>query len=205
MTEADKPRFAQIMAGLAEVYNATVSTAGLQVRFAALQDFTIDQVDAACVACLRLRRFSTMPTVGEIIDFIGGGRVEDRAEVEAAKVWQAVTRFGHVRDIVFDDETTMAVIAFGFGGWIKMCGELLVEKQGLFIRDFSRLYGAYARQGIIYTGKLIGSASNDSPVLVGDRSKAMAVLNAPVEARRIGNPMPISALLTLEGEFQHVD
>lgn len=193
MTENDKKRFAAIMAGMAESFNASISTPGLQVRFAAMEEFTIEQIEQACVSCIKSRRFSAMPTVGEIIEFISGGRVEDVAEVEAAKVWKAVTEYGAYRDIVFDDAVTQAVIEYGFGGWTKMCGELKVDEQKWFLKEFCRMYGSYSRQNVRRGGVLTGLAVNKSPVLIGDPAKAALVMaDTP---REITGPVSTANLL----------
>lgn len=198
MTDKDKARFAQIMAGVAESFGSPLSEAGLLVRYAALSEYSIEQVEMAAIECIKSRRFSSMPTVAEMIDFIGG-RIEDRAEIEAAKVWKAVTDCGAYRDVVFDDAHTQAVIEYGFGGWTKMCGELLVDQQKWFLKEFMRMYGAYSRQNVRRGGVLTGLAVNKQPTLIGDPAKAQAVRDE--KSIGITGPLSIAQIEMVEVPF----
>jgi hypothetical protein len=168
------------MAGTAEAFNDVISEAGIRVRFMALQDRSYEEIEMACIECIRGRKYSSMPTVAEMLDFIGGGSVEDRAQVEAAKVWKAVIDFGGYRSVCFDDAVTQAVIVNGFGGWPKMCSELKVDEQKWFIKEFCQIYGAYSRQKLTHTGTLGGIGDNPKGVaLIGDPEKVKAILGTP--------------------------
>lgn len=183
MKKEDGKRFAALMAGMSESFGVAISEAGITMRFAALVEYQIEQVEAACIACMKSHKFSTMPTVAEIIENIGGGRVEDRGEIEAARVWKALSDHGAYSDMVFDDKTTMAVIALGFGGWTKLCQEMMADQQKWFLKEFVRMYGAYVRQGVGVGGKLTGLAAGREPVLIGDKAKCLAIMqDAPREA-----------------------
>jgi ribosomal protein S8 len=50
----------------------------------------------------------------------------------------------------------MAVISTGFGGWVQMCTELMVDQEKWFQKDFSKIYSAYAKQNIKHQGYLSG-------------------------------------------------
>lgn len=178
MTRDDVRRFSVVMTGMAETFGSPLSDAGLEIRFAALAEYSIEQVEQACVACIKSRQYSSMPTVAEIIDHIGGGRVEDRAEVEAARVVMAVKDLGSYRNVVFDDPTTMAVIDGGFGGWVNLCAELMEDQVKFFLRDFARMYCSYARRGVKSGGVLEGRGAGH-PVFVGDGERCRAVMAIP--------------------------
>lgn len=185
MTEQDKPKFAELMTGLAEVFGDAVSKPGLELRFRALQDYGIEQVEKACVGVIQSRVYRNMPTVAEIIEHIGG-KLDDIAEVEAAKVWRAVSQVGGYQSVVFDDPTTQAVIEQGYGGWIKLCEDTQEDQQKWFLKDFARIYKAYKRQNVEQYGRLAGlfelqNGANGfdhripPPMLIGDQQKALAV------------------------------
>jgi len=87
MKSKDLTRFAEIMAAMAENYPGTRLTgAGLDMRFEALKDMSIDQVTRAAMKLVRTHRYNSMPTVGDIINAMDGVvkiDTEQRAEIEA--------------------------------------------------------------------------------------------------------------------------
>lgn len=180
--------FAAIMAGLAENASAQVSREGLALRFMALQEFTLEQIQAAAVRILRTRVFTTMPTVADIRAAILGNP-EDRAAIEAGKVYRAIGQVGAYRSVCFDDGVTMAVIREIFGGWVRLCGECQDKGRVWFAKEFEAAYSNFSRMGKTDGGKLIGITESENqacgrlgfirpPVLIGDPVKAAAVLEA---------------------------
>lgn len=186
MTDDDKTSFAQIMIGLAENYGQTLTTAGLKLRFEALRQFPLDAVKAASMSLLASRKYNSMPTVADFLEHIGGGNAEDKAEIEAGKVVEAVRSVGAYRSVVFDDPVTMAVISRAFGGWVRLCQNMTDREEKFFRREFKQAYGSYSRQGIREGGALLGLSESqnvgrgleyrESPRLIGDNAKAQQVL-----------------------------
>ena len=186
MTDDDKTSFAQIMIGLAENYGQTVTTAGLKLRFEALRQFPLDAVKAASMSLLASRKYNSMPTVADFLEHIGGGNAEDKAEIEAGKVVEAVRSVGAYRSVVFDDPVTMAVISRAFGGWVRLCQNMTDREEKFFRREFKQAYGSYSRQGIREGGVLLGLSESqnvgrgleyrEAPRLIGDNAKAQQVL-----------------------------
>lgn len=177
MTKQDAAEFASIMAGLAESLGSELSEAGLKIYFCGLQEYSIEEVRQAATAIFKTRKFTKMPTGADFIEFITGGSVDDVANVEAAKVWQAIVDHGAYSNICFDDATTQAVVKQCFGGWTRLCAEMMIDQQKWFIKEFIAYYGAYSRQKVKHYGALPGLASGDVK-LVGDKLKAQAVLEA---------------------------
>ena len=186
MTDDDKTSFAQIMIGLAENYGQTLTTAGLKLRFEALRQFPLDAVKAASMSLLASRKYNSMPTVADFLEHIGGGNAEDKAEIEAGKVVEAVRSVGAYRSVVFDDPVTMAVISRAFGGWVRLCQNMTDREEKFFRREFKQAYGSYSRQGIREGGALLGISESqnvgrgleyrEAPRLIGDNAKAQQVL-----------------------------
>lgn len=186
MTDDDKTSFAQIMIGLAENYGQTLTTAGLKLRFEALRQFPLDAVKAASMSLLASRKYNSMPTVADFLEHIGGGNAEDKAEIEAGKVVEAVRSVGAYRSVVFDDPVTMAVISRAFGGWVRLCQNMTDREEKFFRKEFKQAYGSYSRQGIREGGALLGLSESqnvgrgleyrEAPRLIGDNAKAQQVL-----------------------------
>jgi len=173
------------MTALAENFSANLSDAGIMMRFEAMKDLTIEEVDRAAKEILRTRKFTKMPTVAEFLEHIHGDP-EAKAMVQASQVLEAIKRIGGNASVVFDDPATQAVIKMGFGGWVKLCKEMLAEKEGWFIKDFCRIYQAYQKEGIKVFGRLAGRTEMDNfkkgclnhipePVLIGNKEKAKRI------------------------------
>lgn len=131
---AEDYRFTDVMAALAEASGQDATDFKIKIYAQALEDIPIEQIEHAAWSIIKTRTFASFPKIGELRDAIMG-KSEDRAEVQAALVWESVGRYGATRSVVFDDSTTMAVIHQCFGGWQKMCSELMVDQQQWFIKD----------------------------------------------------------------------
>ena len=190
MTQADFKPFSALIQGVAECYGQTLSAQGVILRFALLEQFDYAEVRKAALSIMATRKYTTMPTPADFLEHISGGSAEDKAEVEAGKVLDAIGRHGGYASVVFDDPTTQAVIVQAYGGWPKLCAECGVEEsEHWFRKNFAKTWAAYSRQGVKQSGHLPGlfeitNYSNgffdyvDPPKLIGDPDKARAVLEA---------------------------
>jgi len=182
----ERKKFSEIMVGLAENVSAEITNVGLEMRFKALSRYSIEQIEIAAMKILSTWKFTgRMPTIAEFIENIDG-KLSDVAEVEAGKVLVAVKHHGGMQSVVFDCATTQAVIVMGFGGWVKMCSELKASDEKWFLKDFVRIYTAYANHRVTHYGHLSGriemenSASGileniPEPIPVGNCEKAKLV------------------------------
>ena len=194
MTQADFKPFSALIQGIAECYGQSLSAQGIALRFKLLEQFSFAEVQNAALSIMATRKYTSMPTPAEFLEHIGGGAAEDKAEVEAGKVLVAIGRHGAYASVVFDDAVTQAVIVQAYGGWPKLCVESgpgceKGESEHWFRKNFAKTWAAYSRQGVKQSGHLPGlfEISNHSngylehiapPKLVGDPSKARAVLEA---------------------------
>ncbi|MBU4317111.1 MAG: hypothetical protein KKF30_07535 [Proteobacteria bacterium] len=183
MDNNDFNDFANAMGSLAEIHGKEISPTLMKTYFKLFSNFSIEQIQKGVAdAMLSLKYF---PKPVELIELISG-KPEDIAEVEVSKVLQAIRQYGAYSSICFDNPVTMAVILQGFGGWIKMCDELVEHEAKWFRKDFVKIYQAYAAQGIKSFGRLLGVhdhsnsvaglETEDFTVLIGDQEKASAIL-----------------------------
>lgn len=177
MTDKDKVGFAEIMSGLAENFGAKLSKPGMSLRFQALKDFSLEQVRAASIAILKSRKYASMPTIAEFLEYLGDGpaALEDRALMAATDVLRAVRKVGLYQSVKFEDPVTMAVIERCFGGWVSLCENMESEKW--FLRDFQKYYSVFLRKNIKKTGYLAGIFDNYAPVMIR-RSQNLDTENA---------------------------
>jgi hypothetical protein len=115
--------FTSIMQGLADNFSAELSVPGLEMRFKALMAYPLAEIEAAALDILATRKFTKMPTVAEFVERMGGGSVDDRAEVEAGKVLRAIEDHGGYAPLwPFDDPSRRPSSSSGFGGgWTRIC------------------------------------------------------------------------------------
>lgn len=175
----DRKRFRFIMEGLAEDKGVQLSASGIGMKFEALKQFAIEDINRAALSMMGAKKYATMPAVSDFLEYLGGGSVDDRAEIEASKVWKAIIQVGGYSAVCFDDAVTQAVIQHAFGGWGKLCSETMVDQQKWFMRDFVKFYGSFSRQNLRVTGPLLGRGglSGDKPKLIGDPEKALQIMN----------------------------
>jgi len=188
----NRQKFREIMEGLAEDKGIQLSAPGIALKFAALQQFSIEEIKRAAISMMANKKYSSMPSVSDFLEHLGGGNAEDKGQVQAALVWQSVVKYGGARSVVFDDPCTMAVIHQGFGGWQKMCSELEVDKMKWFIKDFTGLYGSFSRSNMKHIGYLAGYSDpvrlgiTEGPAMIGDQQKCLAILEQAKETPMIG-------------------
>lgn len=136
MTNQDKKRFAEIMAGLAEVFtNHPISKEKAELYFRTFQNWTIEDFEKACLKVIKTKTISTFPLPAEIENAL-----KDTTEV--LKAWllsrEAVSRWGAYMSIRFPNPIIHSVIE-AMGGWIPFCHipqEELKWKQ----KEFERIY-----------------------------------------------------------------
>ena len=190
MQAHDFDRFSVIMLGVAENYGQSLSPQGIALRFQALASHTVEEVERAVMSIIACRKYTTMPTVADFLEYMNGGSAKDKAEVEVGKVLSAISSHGGYASVVFDDPVTQAVIVQAYGGWVKLCEECGTdEPEKWFRKEFAKTWAAYNRQGIRQYGHLPGRIEianvsngflheNPQPKIIGDASKAKAVLQA---------------------------
>lgn len=190
MTQVDFSQFSALIQAMAECYGQSLSAQGIALRYKLLEQFDFADVEKAAMSIMSTRKYTSMPTPADFLEHIGGGNIDDKAEVEAGKVLAAIERHGAYVSVAFDDPTTQAVIMQAYGGWVRLCETCGVEEsEKWFRKDFAKIWAAYSRQGVKHTGHLPGlfeltNCSNghydfvDPPKLVGDVDKARAVLEA---------------------------
>lgn len=117
MTADDAPRFAELMAGLAETYAEPISKVRGSMYFDALSDLTIDQVELG--VRLALRRSKFFPRPAEIREHVEGN-TDDRAAEAWASLMNAIRRVGYVR-LPELEPATMETVRRLFGTWRRCC------------------------------------------------------------------------------------
>jgi len=130
---------------IADNYPGTSFTSnGLKLRFAALKEFSIDQVEMAAVKLIQTHKYNSMPTTADIINAMGGsGRIdqEQRAEMEAGKVLEHLRYHGKNVSPRFADPITKHLMTTR---WRYYAWAARVKEDDLkwWCKDFVRAYKA---------------------------------------------------------------
>jgi len=152
---------------MAEVFNRSVSQATFSAYSIGLDGLSPDQINHATKLALAQCKF--MPTPMELREMLTN-KLADRA----AKAWlcfeRAVTKYGHVRSVNFDDVVINATVR-ALGGWEKCCTMPANEFDSFLQKRFQDTYCSLCRIGVPkeMTEPLIGlfdrqNASNKFPV-----------------------------------------
>lgn len=198
MSVDEKCRLTDIIQGAAELLNREMSPMAIGLYVKTLDDLPFDEVSAAFSKSITESRY--FPAPYDIRERVIGApeKLEDVATVQAARAVDAIKRHGSHKSVVFDDPVTMAVIQQQFGGWERAC-EMTVEEEKFWRKDFAKAYCAFARTGIRAFGVLYGShdrindysgiaSGRTTPVLIGDRQKAMQVWEGEYDRKTLDPP-----------------
>ncbi len=157
MKADDKNKFLELMNGLSDIYTANLTKIGLQLRFDALKQYTIEQITKASNIIVRTRKFTNMPTPADFIEAIEGNP-DEKAEIQKSLVMEAYNRYQPNQK--FDDPITQTVI--DKIGWRKI-GQVNMKEVPFILNDFISMYKSY------------------------NKVSSGLVLNAPDEFKRLAN------------------
>jgi hypothetical protein len=140
----DKTKFFEIMTGLAENFSAQFSGPGLKLRFDALSQYDITQIETAAVKILHSRDKMGMPTVAEFVKAIEGDRKpEDAAVNQVNEILKQIRDLGSYRTPAFSDPVTASLMKSRWS-WRSVCSMTETELKW-FAKEFSEAYQSAER------------------------------------------------------------
>ena len=156
----DKTRFANIMAGLAEMYKQTLSEFMLDMYYDVLKDYDYEQVERAIKKVMSNYKYSTLPKPADILEYLEG-TPDDKALTAWLQAKEAVQKGGYYASVVFKDDVIAYVIQ-ELGGWQPFCCAK-IEDLPFIEKRFKDLYRLLAKRPLKNT-KLIGfiEATNEA-------------------------------------------
>jgi hypothetical protein len=128
--------------------------------------------------------FKYFPKPAEIPLLASGSKsIDEAADAKALFVLETVKRVGGYQTVKFDDPVIPAVISRRFGGWARLCAELIEENEKWFLRDFASAYKAMSH-----------TAAGPAPELIGrhemqNRNANIKSDSQPVQIGRIMNSL----------------
>ena len=122
--------------------------------------YSIDEFSAAMNQAVRVCKF--FPKPAEILEFMGGNlSIQDEGTKEALVVIETMRNISAYETVKFENPITNAVVLQGFGGWQKMCNEMVEESNKWFIKDFVSIYRAYKGAKIESYSEMPGIAQSE--------------------------------------------
>lgn len=142
----DKNQFAKLIMILAENFGGEPSEALIETWWRMIQKngISADQFRDAAESLIMNRKYKTMPTFAEIIESING-TVEDKAQLEASKVLNAVRVIGFYGHPKFDDPVTASLMSTRWR-WQSFCQTLEESKVQFWVKEFVAAYLAASKQ-----------------------------------------------------------
>lgn len=186
MKQHDIEAFGGVLGAVMSMYDKEPSDEVALVWFNALKQFPIEDVSLALTRHLQdpdQGRFAPKPA--DVIAHLSGGAAT-RSLVAWSKVEKATGSIGSMRSVCFDDPIINKVID-DMGGWARLCATATDELKFRAI-DFQKRYTGLMQTGgagADYPAYLPGTAEAHNriagyevspPVLIGDQTKALAVL-----------------------------
>jgi len=208
MDNKDKERFSKALLVMAQYFEKELNSMIIRLYFEGLERFDIDQVENGISKAIQTLRF--MPKVIDIIELMpdGAGKVEDRGVTQGINVVRAIKRFGVYNSVKFEDPFTAAIINQVFGGWIKLCTELLWVNEKWFLKDFEKYYRSYHNGNIKYTDHLPGLIEYNNfqggfddqipPAILVDKFLSMNKLEYEEEMKKNKYLLPAPVIMSLD-------
>jgi hypothetical protein len=193
MDDGDKREFADVLKAVLDLYGKEASAPVLRLWWAALNNFSIEEVRHGLTRFVRSADSGTFaPKPADIIRMIEGTS-GDRGMLAWSKVQEAFGRVGGWQSVAFDDGIIHACIE-DMGGWPKLCS---TEGDEMPFRsaEFAKRYRAYAEAGICRfppyltgrheAGNRLHCQKVQPPMLIGDPEKAALVIQAGQDMPRL--------------------
>lgn len=195
MQTSDFDRFAELLAGVFELYNREASPFALQVWWEAMRPYDLPAVQLAFSRHVQNPDTGQFPPKPADVIRMLGGTTQDSALRAWAKVDRAVRHVGTYASVAFDDPLIHRVL-HDMGGWVGL--GLKTEDEWPFVaKEFENRYRGYAMRNERpeYPPVLIGLAEadnarrglkSDPPRLVGSAERAQQVMSGGTDRPLIG-------------------
>jgi len=205
MRDSDFDNFTNMLAAIGDMKSKPQSEWALGVWWKALSSYDFEAVEDALIRHVQNPdNGQYMPVPADVIKLIQGNSI-DSALVAWAKVDRAVRVIGPWGDVAFDDPLIHRVIK-DMGGWVEL-GKKTDKEWPFTAKEFENRYRGYRTRAdlTIYPHVLIGSfnmhnasasMATQPPMLIGDASKAEAVMLGGSSQPMIPMQLAVEAVMT---------
>lgn len=177
--QRDGKEFTEIWRAVMDDYQRTVTPEGFRLAFAALQDYSLDDIRVAISRHMAdSDKGAFCPRPADVIRWIDG-TTEDRGSTAWVAVRKAMGSAGAYRSVIFDDPFIHCAIE-ALGGWPAVCHGKS-DALPFLEKDFLRHYRAAVVQHRAHPPVLYGLLERDN----GDARDRVPMLLGPEEACRL--------------------
>lgn len=207
MKQADFDDFCMVLTSVGELYGKPVGEFAISLWWGALKDYDLLAVQEALSRHVRNPDSGQfMPKPADVVRMMQGS-TQDSALSAWAKVDKAVRHVGPYKSVVFDDPL-IHVVLHDMGGWTAL-GQKTDDEWPFVAKEFENRYRGFKARGEIpqYPPQMIGISDahnslggfkQDQPMLIGDQSKAIQVMQKGTDRPLLGITRLASESLRLE-------
>lgn len=186
-------RFLFVMAAMGEACGQESSAFKEKIYAQALADIPIEAIEAAAWEIIKTRTLASFPKVGEIREYLHGGRADERSVMALDCLEKAMSSVGKYRSVAFEDAIITAVVS-SMGGWPKLCG-MEADEWRWARKEFEKIYRVYSTKSLSQLQipeHLSGIAERDnSSKGLKDSSEAVVFIG---DSKRLHDTPRLSAL-----------
>jgi len=207
LKQADFDDFCMVLTSVGELYGKPVGEFAISLWWGALKDYDLLAVQEALSRHVRNPDSGQfMPKPADVVRMMQGS-TQDSALSAWAKVDKAVRHVGPYKSVVFDDPL-IHVVLHDMGGWTAL-GQKTDDEWPFVAKEFENRYRGFKARGEIpqYPPQMIGISDahnslggfkQDQPMLIGDQSKAIQVMQKGTDRPLLGITRLASESLRLE-------
>lgn len=167
MKTPEKPKLFELLAGLSEIYDKSLSESVLDIYWNALKDYSLEDVKKAVNNIVATHKYATFPKPAEFIEFICSPQdAEDQAELMMPEFWKRFDDSGYHN---FEWENpALGMAVEHYGGWHIVLNSYprTDEKEAKFwLKDFKkviRIFILRPRKMILL--KFVGTLEEDNRI-----------------------------------------
>ena len=153
MKPADRPRFAQLLMQIGELYHKPISPTLLALYWQALIGFEWEAIKAALQAHVQNPECGQyLPKPADIIRSLQGTDTE-HAQQAWQQVVEAIRGFGSYNSVTFEDLRIHAAIT-DMGGWVRLCSTTQSELL-YYEKTFKKNYIRYLHHPLLHAPKTL--------------------------------------------------
>lgn len=143
MKPEDKKRFGAVMNGLGATYGKELTTPLVDLYWRAMEEMTIEQVEAAAAKMLTDQDQKFWPRPADFLKHSGTPSREELALDAWGSLLDAIREHGAYTSVKFDDPALGATVRV-LGGWVRLC-DTPAEQMHAFTRSaFLKAYEVHA-------------------------------------------------------------
>jgi hypothetical protein len=142
MQDNEKPKFFELMAGLSEIFDKSVSAVALNLYWQSLREYSLEDVTRAANNIVKSHKYSTFPKPAEFIEFINPPvGAEMKAELMTEEFYERFAESGY-HSFEWQDPV-LAMTVEHYGGWHSVLKEYPhnnAESAKFWMKDFKKAY-----------------------------------------------------------------